>query len=103
MKKLKHTKGPWKVMIGKIEGEEIVAVFPDSAKGVNKKVRSICLISPAKDFTDQDAEDLKLIVSAPDLLEACKEALKMYNKLQPAGGYQYVHDILQSAINKATK
>lgn len=37
-----------------------------------------------------------------DLLEACEVALRMYNEIEPIGGWQYVHDSLEAAISKAT-
>lgn len=39
--------------------------------------------------------------AVPDLLDACKQALYMYNKLQPAGGWQSVQDSLIMAIEQA--
>lgn len=44
--------------------------------------------------------DAKLISAAPNLLEACKEAKRMYDELQPAGGWQGVDDLLIDAIAK---
>lgn len=45
----------------------------------------------------------KLIAAAPDLLEACKDAKRMYEEIQPVGGWQHVFDALNNAINKAEK
>lgn len=43
-----------------------------------------------------------LISAAPDLLAALKEMVKMYEAVQPAGGYQGVYEIAVEAIKKAT-
>lgn len=37
-----------------------------------------------------------------DLLEALKEAKRMYEELQPAGGWQGVYDEIEAAIKKAS-
>lgn len=43
----------------------------------------------------------RLIAAAPELLDVAQEALRMYEKIEPAGGWQHVHDGLKYAINKA--
>lgn len=51
---------------------------------------------------DEEAlKNMKLMAAAPELLDACREALRMYEEIQPAGGWQGVEDSLISAINKA--
>jgi hypothetical protein len=45
--------------------------------------------------------DANLIAAAPDLLEACEEAIKMYDAIESVGGWQHVHDSLKNAISKA--
>lgn len=46
-------------------------------------------------------ENSRLIDSNRELLEAAKAAKEMYEKVQPAGGYQGVYDSLVTAINNA--
>jgi len=56
------------------------------------------------DPTTKEANDnARLIVQAPRLLEICKEALRMYESVQPAGGWQGVHDELKSVIKDSTE
>ena len=86
-----HTPGPWHIM-----DHDKEMIYITSADG------GICKIPSIRHFEQQKA-NAKLISAAPELLEACKEALRMYEKLQPAGGWQYVHDSLRSAIQKATE
>ena len=45
----------------------------------------------------------KLIAAAPELLEALQEMVRMYESVQPAGGWQGQYDNSVSAINKALK
>ncbi len=54
-------------------------------------------------FNQYNKSNAKLIAAAPELLEACIEALKMYDKIQPTGGYQYVRDSLEGSIKKAVE
>ena len=49
------------------------------------------------------ADDAKLIAAAPDMLKSLIEANRMYEEVQPAGGWQGVYEMIESAINKATK
>lgn len=50
---------------------------------------------------DEQIANSHLIAAAPDLFEACKEALKMYETIEPVGGWQHVHDLLLYALKKA--
>lgn len=43
----------------------------------------------------------KLIAAAPELLEALIEYKRMYEEIQPAGGWQGVYEIGNYAIKKA--
>jgi hypothetical protein len=83
--------------------------------GANSYGESICALY-SDPMDDETRANAKAIVSAvnntygigvnpdcvEDLLDACKEALRMYEEIEPAGGWQGVHDSLKSAIDKAT-
>ncbi len=63
-----------------------------------------------KDHVIVDREDWEWIqdnkakvLTAPELLGACISALRMYESVQPSGGWQGVHDELIMVIEKATK
>jgi len=43
-----------------------------------------------------------MISAAPDLLEALKEMVRMYEEVEPAGGWQGVYEMSLCAIKKAT-
>ena len=58
------------------------------------------IVFSKEDFEENEA-NFKIMKAAPELLEACQEALRMYREIQPAGGWQGVEDGLISAINKA--
>ena len=47
--------------------------------------------------------DAKLIASSPELLEALNEMVRMYEEVQPAGGWQGVYELAKYAIKKATE
>lgn len=49
----------------------------------------------------RDPKDAPLILAAPDLLEACKEALKLLNGELPTSDHDRVCAKLRSAITKA--
>lgn len=50
---------------------------------------------------EQRLADAKLIAAAPDLLEALLEARRMYETIEPAGGWQGVYEQIGNAIRKA--
>jgi hypothetical protein len=83
--KTNHNPGPWTLRDGRNENNALIIV--DQYDNV---------VANCGEY------NAPIIKSAPDLLEACIEALRMYERLQPAGGYQYVHDSLLSAITSAT-
>jgi len=61
----------------------------------------ICSI-PA-DNINEDAEAIaKLIAATPLLLEALKGMVKLYEEVQPAGGWQGFYDESRYAIKQAT-
>ncbi len=82
----KHTKGPWEAKNHHIYCED-----------TNIHIADICR---ARDG-DWSPANAKLIAASPELLEACKEAKRMYDEIQPKGGWQSVDDLLTDAITKA--
>ena len=85
----KHTAGQWA-----IRDLEIIGPI-----GSNK---SICEITG--NFMDEsEAEaNAKLIAAAPLLLEALQGMVKLYEEVQPAGGWQGFYDESMYAIKQAT-
>jgi hypothetical protein len=86
--KSKHTPGPW----------------THSQYNVNtSKGAEYLLFNTGPNVTSGELRaNARLIASAPDLLEACKEAKRMYDEIQPSGGWQCVDDLLINAITAAT-
>jgi hypothetical protein len=79
-----HTPGPWKVDHA---SRDIVHIEEDGSK-------RIIAYDMAGDYEDE--ANAKLMASAPELLEACKEVLKAFT------AYNFVNwDALQRAIKKA--
>lgn len=66
------------------------------------KLSGKCIPQQWESTTFEDSGIKKLHDAAPEMLEACKEALKMYNDIEPAGGWQHVHDLLVTALGKAS-
>ena len=97
----KHTPGPWKV-----EGDSVYYIDGIEADAINL----ICRCGDPSN--ERFAADAHLIVAAPDLLEACKGALKWLEgiKLQGSEARDYMSDgqpsdfglnKLRAAIRKA--
>lgn len=108
---MKHTKGEWNAVylspkeIGKRQHIDIL-VYGQSDKRNGKGTLIVASIKtqPIWNYNHEEAEaNAKLIAAAPDLLSACKEALRMYEEIQPTGGWQGVKDELMIAIKKATE
>lgn len=86
----KHTKGKWYA----VDSSGTVI----AAKG--EKYTTICKVLNISEEGDANA---KLIAAAPDMLEALIEAKRMYEEVQPCGGWQGVYEMIESAIKKATE
>jgi hypothetical protein len=95
-----YSKGPW------------TSTFRiNKERGVRNEGGFICFLPQVMHYPGQDQryeEELieskhnaHLIAAAPDLLAACIEAKRMYEELEPAGGWQGVFEELESAIKKA--
>lgn len=65
----------------------------------------ICEVShQLTDFTlNEYVANAKLICAAPDLLEALLEYKRLYEAIQPTGGWQGVYEMGDYAIKKATE
>lgn len=93
---MEHTKGPWRVVAGHVASghELVVASCPaDNGNGVVRPNSTQC-----------DA-NLRLIAAAPDLLEACKDALGFTTDKRTLGLFVRpgvtLEQALQNAIEKA--
>ena len=96
--KTPHSPGKWmkahcstnKRLFTIFSNRKVILTTVDHLDRFNNSVTSI-----------EEAEaNATLVEIAPELLEACKEALRMYNEIEPAGGWQGVKDQLESLINK---
>lgn len=89
---MKHTLGPWHAV----------------EYGGKWAIQKENFYSDSDDLLDEEycknaTANAKLVASAPELLEALKEMVRMYKKVQPAGGWQGVYEGAVHAIEKATK
>lgn len=103
MEKFKGTKGKWK--IGKTNGVVVSdnikqATENDERTGHSESEYYGGLLICESIRSEYDA---KLIASAPELLKALKEMVRMYEIVEPAGGWQLVYDMSKSAIKSATE
>ena len=51
----------------------------------------------------EQTANINLILAGRDLLEALQDMIRMYEEVQPAGGWQGVYEGAVYAVNKATK
>lgn len=93
--KQSHTPGPWKMMYDKVD-DDVLGVFSLDSKG-NWATR---IIETDSGYYPPKKADAILIASAPELLEAAKQALKLI--LAPENAvWNDVEDSLRQAIAKA--
>lgn len=92
---MKHTQGVWKV-VEQGDADEFCIMTED-------KRWIFAFRQNGELWTEEQRANAKLIAAAPDMLEACMEAKRMYEELEPAGGWQGVFDQLAYAIRKATE
>lgn len=96
MTKFKGTKGVWNIN-------------KHSSTTVECKGRSIATTGGYSDNSNMEQVDIenlanaKLIAAAPELLKSLKEMVKMYEIVEPAGGWQGVYDTAVFTIKKATE
>jgi hypothetical protein len=95
MPEIKHTPGPWmydEQSVITSTGEMVVSVIND--------------VSPESTVFERNQleaySNTRLIASAPDLLEACKEYLKLYDeRVGPHIGDTRIPQMIRNAVNKA--
>jgi hypothetical protein len=101
----KHTSGPW--------GTEADWIGPIDPTGqVPGVINSVCAIHPidgpeCEDRGEETEANTRLIVAAPDLLEACRKALHLVEEnneeiVHMPGAFGLLAD-LRAALEKATK
>jgi len=100
------TKGEWFPVVISTITIGVNAVINKEAAGTYSQ--SVCeFMLPDTDeeyekIREEIEANARLIVQAPRLLEICKEALRMYESVQPAGGWQGVYDELKSVIKDSS-
>jgi hypothetical protein len=97
MENVKHTPGPWKVETKKSEWEcnrgiPIYKNFVQIARVILFDSKTVC--------PEESQANARLIAAAPELLEACKEALEHFDKYTK-GIVIDAKDSLRMAIAKA--
>lgn len=103
----KHTPGPWSAYF--YPGEPITGAIQPGRRQDEWRIepppddRSNGFAIVASVHGPNMERNAWLIAAAPDLLEACKEMIRMYKAVQPAGGWQGVYDQATDAITKAMK
>lgn len=116
MSKFKGTKGEWykhgtdgvkcKKVPGLLATAWSVFSLPDieiRKEGESWLAMRLRIEPQLEKFKEEREANAKLIAAAPDLLEACEEALRMYDEVNPVGGWQGVRNELVHAIKKATE
>lgn len=68
-----HTAGPWTAREGR--NDQFVIEAPGSKPGLIVQVATVYETTVMRDETERREADARLIAAAPDLLEACREAL----------------------------
>ena len=89
----KHTPGPWEVRPSANE-----VINSDHGRLPFEIAAGYTLIGAVY----ENEADARLIAAAPDLLDALLEYKRMYEEVQPAGGWQGVYELGNEAIAKAT-
>jgi hypothetical protein len=92
--KTQHTAGRWTVVDS---GGTVISAREVTYITICKLENLPLRISPEVEA------NAKLIAAAPDMLEALIEAKRMYEEVQPCGGWQGVYEQIESAIKKATE
>lgn len=88
---MKHTPAPWHISNARSTKVDLI----DYAK--NEAVGEIVWVDT------RNPADAKLIAAAPDLLEACIEALSLFDNYPECYEAIGTFEVLQNAISKATK
>lgn len=86
--KTKHTPGLWYIRDSEVVVDE----------------NGECIAMWATDCGDEITPgNLRLISAAPDLLDALDEMIRMYEAIEPGGGWQGVYECAVMARKKATE
>ena len=93
----KHTPGPWKM-----------AEIEDDTKNLTHMIVAeynetllITYALPPTDIVDEFYANAKLIAAAPELLEACQDALDYFKVVFGEDTHSVLTDTLRNAISKA--
>lgn len=93
MENLKHTKGEW------FANNCTVTI-----QGTFDEIAKCHSLSNSNGLSlEEMRSNAKLIAAAPELLEALINMVKMYEEIEPAGGYQGYYELAKIAITKAIK
>lgn len=96
---MKHTQGNWKAFTQ----ESALARNICKQIGTEEKIIGVVFMRPDKSDIEEAEANAKLIAAAPEMLEALREMVRMYEEVQPRGGWQGVYEESVYAIKKATK
>ena len=92
--------GPWD--LEKIDDAEKTLVYYRVNSG--KNTIGFAGVYHNRKLTDEECTaNAHLVAAAPEMIEALFEAKRMYEELEPAGGWQGVYEQIEDAIKKATK
>lgn len=82
---------------------EPIHAYSDQMVAIAKWIEAEFDYNPLKkiDVYEKSSPNAKLINAAPELLGACKDAKRMYEAVQPVGGWQGVYESLTSVIKTA--
>lgn len=101
----KHTPGPWTVINGKTLFPSVVFAdveVPKEDIGTLGYPHPSVVINASHDqLMKSIMGNAHLIAAAPELLEALEEMVRMYESVEPAGGWQGQYEKSLSAIAKA--
>lgn len=56
-----------------------------------------------EEHIEKQLANLRLVCGAKGILKSLQEMIEMYEKVQPAGGYQGVYEIAKSRVNNILK
>lgn len=99
----KHTPGPWRYRDDRSDIVSCVSWYQEPLDGDDGLPTRIVDLVGAMGG-DNTTADAKLIAAAPELLEACRAALRMCEAMESSGNMVVVynaHDAIKGAIAKA--
>lgn len=100
---MSHTPGPWKVLVGGLDGDEGFSIGTDNA--ASSRVKVTCECWPCTIIDNEHREELRmnasLIAAAPELLSACVSALWELQTIEAVVDGE-VRDELLRVIRKAS-